>query len=404
MQFSLAAPQNENGDVCYCVYLGDLPLGKWTIECWHNDRWVSYFDLEFLFDAQYFPIYVWWECNFWKVRDSSGELVGSGVIPQLVPRQEPLRVYFPPEGNSLGDSEGWILHAPHSEWNLLINPGMQKFPRIERVFDGDTAHLVVHTFVGMERSHPPPNPRWRNRTIMLDYGDLPWVNFLENFPLYFKRSWLWKTPDRRVEMGFGSIPHVRPLTYCIKECEGETGFDVPSLDKDLDVVCHFEPDPFGTPRQRTAFHVSRLLSEGYSGHIGLSRDYEWPDSYGGLTKEYFSQMKRAKVVVCCNPECWEGDFRLYEAVTSGAVVFCDCMYKTPPELADVVEWYDLHNPEDLLSRIRQVLANPEEWKGKSLQLESRAAESCLPKHHMERIIRSSSSLFLDVDLEWVLSS
>jgi hypothetical protein len=178
---------------------------------------------------------------------------------------------------------------------------------------------------------------------------------------------------------------------------------VPDLGKDWDVVCHFEPNEFGNTRQRIAFHVSRLLSEGYSGHVGLSRDYEWPTSYGGLTREYFSQMKRSKVVVCCNPECWEGDFRLYEAVTSGAVVFCDHMFKVPPELEDVVEWYDPHDPEDLLTRIRHVLATPKEWHYKSLMLESKAIASCLPEHHVERIIRASGSLLPGVDLDWVFA-
>lgn len=404
MQFSLSHPGSGNGDIIYFVYPGELPLGQWRVEAWENSRGVCYFDLEFSYPGQYFPVYVPPECNFWKVRTPEGKLVSSGVLPALTPRQEPLRIHFPPAGNSHEGEEGWVLNAPHSEWNLLIRPGLEKFPRIELVDDGDLAHLVVHSFVGMERDATPPNPRWKARSIMLDYGDFPWLNFFSWFPLYFKRSWLWKDSKRRIELGFDCVPNVRPLHYCVKECQGETGFDLPDRERDLDVVCHFTPDAFGGPRERVAFHVSRLISEGYTGHVGLSRDYEWPSSYGGLTRGYFSQMKRAKVVVCCNPECWEGDFRLYEAVTSGAVVFCDRMFKVPPELEDVVEWYDLEDPEGVLTRIKEVLADPKEWKRKSATLQARALNSCLPEHLVERIIRASGSLLPEVDLDWVFGN
>lgn len=404
MQFSIAHAGDGNGDIVYFVYPGELPLGEWRIEAWDESDCVCFFDLNFLFPGQYFPIYVPEWCTFWKTRDASGELVGSGVFPSLTPRQVPLRIHLPPQGNSMGGEEGWILNTPHSEWNLLIRPGLERFPRIQLVDDGDLAHLVVHHFVGMERDASPPNPRWKARSIMLDYGDFSWLNFFSWFPLYFKRSWVWKDPERRIEMGFDGIPHVLPLHYCVKECQGETGFDLPDREKDLDVVCHFVPDAFGEPRERVAFHVSKLLSEGYSGHVGLSRDYEWPSSYGGLTREYFSQMKRAKVVVCCNPECWEGDFRLYEAVTSGAVVFCDRMFKVPPELEDVVEWYDLEDLEGVLTRIKEVLADPKEWKRKSATLQARALNSCLPEHLVERIIRASGSLLPEVDLDWVFGN
>jgi len=36
-------------------------------------------------------------------------------------------------------------------------------------------------------------------------------------------------------------------------------------------------------------------------------------------------MREARIVVTCNPSHWEGDFRLFEAMLSGALVFVDEM-------------------------------------------------------------------------------
>lgn len=40
---------------------------------------------------------------------------------------------------------------------------------------------------------------------------------------------------------------------------------------------------------------------------------------------YLEVMKRARIVVTANPGHWEGDFRLWEAVASKALIFVDYM-------------------------------------------------------------------------------
>lgn len=46
-------------------------------------------------------------------------------------------------------------------------------------------------------------------------------------------------------------------------------------------------------------------------------------------------MRSSKIVVTCNPSRWEGDFRLWEAMVSGALVFVDTMHvPTPHAFAD----------------------------------------------------------------------
>ena len=45
---------------------------------------------------------------------------------------------------------------------------------------------------------------------------------------------------------------------------------------------------------------------------------------------YFRTLGQAKVIVTCNPSNWEGDFRLWEAMATGALVFVDEMATPMP--------------------------------------------------------------------------
>ena len=45
---------------------------------------------------------------------------------------------------------------------------------------------------------------------------------------------------------------------------------------------------------------------------------------------YFGWMRSAQIVVTCNPSHWDGDFRLFEALASGALVFTDELHTPQP--------------------------------------------------------------------------
>eukprot|EP00656_Telonema_subtile_P008505 TRINITY_DN13967_c0_g1_i4.p1 TRINITY_DN13967_c0_g1~~TRINITY_DN13967_c0_g1_i4.p1 ORF type:complete len:240 (+),score=52.24 TRINITY_DN13967_c0_g1_i4:106-825(+) len=64
----------------------------------------------------------------------------------------------------------------------------------------------------------------------------------------------------------------------------------------------------GVPHQ-----INGFLGSGGPGVLWMQ------DAYEG----YFNVLNRAKIIVTCNPSYWEGDFRLWEAMLSGALVFVD---------------------------------------------------------------------------------
>lgn len=42
-----------------------------------------------------------------------------------------------------------------------------------------------------------------------------------------------------------------------------------------------------------------------------------------MSTKYFDKMTHAQIVVTVNPGNWEGDFRLWESMCTGALVFVD---------------------------------------------------------------------------------
>ena len=89
-------------------------------------------------------------------------------------------------------------------------------------------------------------------------------------------------------------------------------------------------------------------------------------NHGGrkeINKGYFGAMRAAKIVVTCNPSHWEGDFRLFEAMVSGALVFVDEMWGPQPfalKHGEHVVVYDTTNQEDFTRKIAYYLSHPSE--------------------------------------------
>lgn len=82
-------------------------------------------------------------------------------------------------------------------------------------------------------------------------------------------------------------------------------------------------------------------------------------------------MTSSKIIVTVNPSYWEGDFRLWESLSSGALVFCDpIMVPHPYPLIDGkhIIYFNSHNQSDLWSKLDYYLSHPEEakviaWRG-----------------------------------------
>jgi len=77
------------------------------------------------------------------------------------------------------------------------------------------------------------------------------------------------------------------------------------------------------------------------------------DGGGG---NYTSLMKRARVIVTANPGHWEGDFRLWEALSSKALVMCDYLYVPIPHMLrdghDLI-FFDYRDQQGFENKVRE---------------------------------------------------
>jgi hypothetical protein len=90
-----------------------------------------------------------------------------------------------------------------------------------------------------------------------------------------------------------------------------------------------------------------------------------------ISQQYFAQMHSSRIIVTVNPSYWEGDFRLWEALASGALVFVDHLYVPHPmplvhkkhvifydnnnrtELFDLLDYYRSRDHEEEARRIAE---------------------------------------------------
>lgn len=73
-----------------------------------------------------------------------------------------------------------------------------------------------------------------------------------------------------------------------------------------------------------------------------------------VSVQYFQQMYNAQIIVTVNPAHWEGDFRLWEAMCTGALIFVDPLFVPHPfPLIDGkhVVFFDNNNKTDLFTKL-----------------------------------------------------
>ena len=226
---------------------------------------------------------------------------------------------------------------------------------IEVVDDEDSCD-----FVFCHRGNPTPN--WRppilknqNKLVIVDYSDPSNnVNF-NNYGFYFKRSVVNRTDtsnshiEKLKDKNFFALPF--SIKY-INDKDVHEVLDLHTKEKPIDISCFFRPEQSGM-RATVARKVQEYCrTNNLRCHIGVSGNGH--ESYNGrenFIPGYYDIMKKSKIIVNCNPNNWEGDWRLYESLSVGSCVFVDKML-IPMEnpLVDGIHVinYDLHSIKEKL--------------------------------------------------------
>ena len=258
----------------------------------------------------------------------------------------------------------------------LTHEGLLAHPQVTLVDRPDIAdhvifcqnHLVAHNPLHVQ--FEPIKNKYKEKTIMLDYGDGPdTILDADDFRwrLYFKRSCVDR--ENGQVMSYGGLA-IQPTAYCVANdmCEPPAGTD---HRRSLDVSCLFEDGVIGAPcyelaRGRVLRFAKRLAAthRGLSMQIGAVTECG-PVGRSGIDPRYKQCLYDSKIILHANPDPWEGDSRLWEALASGALVFVDRMYtpfKDPLVDGEHLIFYDLTDQgmEALERKIVHYLGDDEE--------------------------------------------
>ena len=301
------------------------------------------------------------------------------------------RIYFP-----LFDD----IEARSNEMRLT-RAGLTSHPQICLVDDPDSAdylifcqnHLVGHC--PFHAQFRPIKDRLKHRAIMLDYDDDPNLVYDADVSVDpVLQAQLCRPPYQPTDRLWGSGRS--PTAYCVTDDmvdppDGYTGT------RHIAVSCLFDERIDSPVFSRVRGRLLRFAKR-------LARDHAFPMQIGpvsecgpvgrsSLDPKYKECLFASKIVLHANPDWWEGDSRLWEAIASGALVFVDRMCQPIPHpFVDGVHviFYDLTDDgmKELERRVLYYLSHDEERE----RIGKQGREFALAQHRpINRISRSSRS-------------
>lgn len=220
---------------------------------------------------------------------------------------------------------------PHGyrEKKLYSVEGFSSHPRTTLVDSPEDADLIVWVSVrsNTEAEIPPAN---YSNVILLDYADGCSAHqkreSLKHMIGYFKRSFVKRDKD----------------SIYVRNCTSETveGGVFPFAYSGLEALVNND-----IHKERNTL-ITNVLRPGAQHNTVRSRIINWTQSFidqhdlknmsnvgdvgngfsaSDFDNTYLAHLSDSKIIVTCNPYDWEGDFRLWEALLSGALVMVDKM-------------------------------------------------------------------------------
>ena len=245
----------------------------------------------------------------------------------------------------------------------VIYDGLVSNPRVEIVKTIRECDYIILTFRDFNwyRSLPRKYPR---KLIVVDFRDQAHKVFNVKCFAYFKRS-IVKKNLRNSKLSFVKYGKpILPITYSIRQ-ECLTMHIFKNLDRykrDIDISIFFPP---AIKKNVGRCSVARFIKNNFPNntkHVGIVGKHK-KKGRNSIQNPYFNKMFHSKIVVTCNPSKWEGDYRTWEAIASGALVFVDRMLT--PVINPLIDgkhiiFYNKFNLEELKKKILYYLENEEE--------------------------------------------
>jgi hypothetical protein len=211
------------------------------------------------------------------------------------------------------------------EYNLILKDGVRSNPNTRLVKSSTEAEYIFLDFrhVWNEKNKLNLDHRWLKRSALIDYSDP--IGRLSNLPVahHFKRSMVDKSPHRF--HAYAKIVH--PISYCVKNSCLKFNI-IPIENRKYDIAVFFNPVESNNFNRLTRRQIAQYIKENFSDRkiwVGIAGNAGKKGRCGIGNELYYQTMLDSKIVVNCNPEGWEGDYRLFEALSCSPLVMSDPM-------------------------------------------------------------------------------
>lgn len=255
-----------------------------------------------------------------------------------------------PSGEDVfGEKIPWVPYEEEQIDVLLIHgSGMEKeFQRFAKHYK----HLPIINVDYKDVSNPPRNDRM--------FVELPRDYNVTNF----KRSMT--IMEKGKPGGIQEFPYpVHHTSFCVREdiLEQCDKLSRPYDQRQYEVSCFFPShnnnhyargyiatvvEEFDKLNTHTGYTTSDCSSPQEHGRQGIGLNTPGTSQY-----KYVDIMANSKIIVTACPSQYEGDYRLMEAMTSGALVMHNRMLLPPAGLVDGKHWVVYDSPDDLRDKIK----------------------------------------------------
>lgn len=266
---------------------------------------------------------------------------------------------------------------------FLVREGLLLHPNVELLEekDIDSADVIVY-LPGSAPWHKTEcaNASYASRLIVMDEFDghsmfLPYESnpegkkiygeSLEWYFMYFKRSFVTRRDGIFLQYPHFDKKDLFPLTYSVAEAYIPHEWN---SKREIEILCTLR----GSLKMTTRLRVQEWVSEYVHNHsiTNAVTSEVSGETRVSISKSYFQQMYNARIIVTVNPANWEGDFRLWESMASGALVFVDPLFVPhgfPLEDKKHVIFFSNTHKEDLIDKLDYYRSHPEESRQIAIQ-------------------------------------
>lgn len=206
----------------------------------------------------------------------------------------------------------------------FIKQGLENHLRINLINNPEKADFIFLFYTTLKHEPDIHKSFPKEKLVFIDFHDKPSVVFDVDCKAYFKRSWVepyvqngwWLKREKKWPS------HFHPINFGIMD---EFITEDEGTKRDITLSCTIRPHERHPNRPKVLEFIKGLdipgktqIGELNKGNMNRFNDEDMRD--------YFKLLRRSQIVVTCNPSRWEGDFRTWEAMASGALVFVDRMY------------------------------------------------------------------------------